>query len=165
MALKVRTIHLEDQEQLLAMARTMHGESPRYKGRSFSEEKARNIITMLTLRLGDSAGFLAETRGQIVGMIGGAVVEDFFGHDKYATDFVLYVLPEHRGGWAAPRLIRAFEEWARDSGATEICLGVSTGIHMEETVCLYERLGYKISSVTLIKPRDQNHVRPQDHSV
>ncbi len=156
MELKTRHIVLDDHPKLVEMARAMHAESPRYRDRSFAEEKARNIINMLTLGLGGSAGFVVEGDGKIIGMIGGAVVEDFFGYDKYVTDFVLYVDPAHRGGWAAPRLIRIFEKWAWENHAIEICLGVSTGIHMEDTVGLYERLGYKISSVTLIKSRKKN---------
>ena len=50
-----------------------------------------------------------------------------------------------------PRLVYAFEEWAKEQGASELSLGVSTGVQTEVTVRMYERMGYKMAAYGLIK--------------
>lgn len=135
------------------MARAMHEESPRYRGMTFSEKKAIAMIDNYASWFSTGGAFVAELDGQRIGMIAGAVTEHFFTEDKFATDFVVYVKPEHRGSSAAVRLIKAFEEWATEQGVKEICLGVSTEVDPERTVCLYERLGYRMSSYSLLKTK------------
>ena len=95
--------------------------------------------------------FVAIKNEQIVGFIAGVVVEQFLSHDTFACDIGVFVLPEFRGGSYFLRLVKTFENWAKEKGAQEIQLGVSTGVHPEQTVRMYERLGYKMSSYGLIK--------------
>lgn len=95
--------------------------------------------------------FVAIKKDQIVGFIAGVVVEQFLSLDLFACDIGVFVLPEFRGGSCFVRLVKTFENWAKEKGAQEIQLGVSTGVHPEQTVRMYERLGYKMSSYGLIK--------------
>lgn len=150
MALEIRTAELRDTGKLLEMAHAMHEESPRYRMRAFCEAKARGLIEHLITTGG---GFVAVLNGEIVGMVGGILFEYFFGQDKMCSDLVVYVVPEWRGSSIFVRLIKAFEAWAWGNGACEIVLGVSTGVGMDATVCVYERLGYKIAATSLIKPK------------
>jgi GNAT superfamily N-acetyltransferase len=145
------------------MARAMHAESPRYRHRNFSDVKVRGIIEYFIS--GPTGGaFVVEEDGVLTGMIGGVPVEDFFGTDKYASDLVIYVLPEKRGSSVLLRLVRVFEKWCFvDQGVAEVILGISTGIHAEATVRVYERLGYSLSSYGLIKTREQWECAPQGH--
>jgi hypothetical protein len=48
-------------------------------------------------------------------------------------------------------MIKLFEQRAKDLGAKEISLGISTEIHAERTANLYEKLGYKRSGISTIK--------------
>lgn len=144
----VRTAREDDIDTLLAMGRAMHEESPRYAGKVFVEAKARGLIGRL-LRTGGV--FVAELGGLTIGMAGTYCVEHIFGFEKFAGDFVLYVLPEYRGSSAAKRLVRAIEAWAKEQGATEVLLGISTGVETERTAKLYEHLGYRESGRSLIK--------------
>jgi GNAT superfamily N-acetyltransferase len=49
------------------------------------------------------------------------------------------------------RLIKAYEAWARDIGVMAISLGVSTGVHHDRTIALYEMMGFEEPSVALQK--------------
>lgn len=48
----------------------------------------------------------------------------FYSTDTAASLNLLYVLPAYRKGWAAVRLVKAFEEWARLNGAVRMTVGV-----------------------------------------
>lgn len=155
MAVSVRPVGKEDVEAIVAMGRAMHDESPEYRDMDFSEEKIRKLVNFMcgTLLVPNSSNsaLIAEDGGTIVGMMGGFVIEHFFGHDKVAHDYVLYVKPEHRRGTAAVRLIREFEKWARAQGVRAIVPAITTGMSTERTEGLYVRLGYEPNGVTLIK--------------
>lgn len=62
-----------------------------------------------------------------------------------ARDLLVWVAPEHRGGSTFIRMIRAMEAWARNVGITKLYLSQSTGIEVDKTVRLYEKLGYSVS--------------------
>lgn len=133
---------------LLVLAARMVSESPRYSKHGFAVHKAVELIN----RLVELGGLFVATDGDtIVGFFAGVVSEHFLSHDKCASDIGIYVLPEYRGTTAFPRLIYAFETWAQEQGANELVLGVSTGVHPELTVRMYERMGYTMASYGLIK--------------
>lgn len=62
-----------------------------------------------------------------------------------ARDLLVWVAPEHRGGSTFIRMIRAMEAWARNVGITKLYLSQSTGIEVDKTARLYEKLGYSVS--------------------
>lgn len=154
MALKIRPVEPRDLELVLPLAKAMRDESPRYQRRRWSEDKVRMLVEYFAS--GPHGGaFVADEDGQIVGMVAGGAAEDFFGPDMFGADLVLYVTPEKRGSSAAMRLVRAFETWCfANPAVTEITLGVSTGVHAEATVRMYEKLGYRLIGYTLVKQRE-----------
>lgn len=81
---------------------------------------------------------------QYIGGILGMITPQYFGDDLMARDLAIYLRPEHRGGIAVVRLIKAFEQWARDRGAKEIYLSQSTGVEVAMVEKLYQRLGYEV---------------------
>src|SRR5690606_41625804 len=106
----------------------MHAESPRYRTLTYDPVKVAGIALHLIY---DPAAQVqvAEQDGQLIGMLAGMVVQHFFGDDYYATDYVLFVRPEHRGSSAAPRLYRAREELLKEGGRVkELGLGISIDI-------------------------------------
>lgn len=155
MAVKIREAKHDDIPELVAMGRAMHEESPEYQRMDFSEEKvaklARYLCGTMLVPSRPGSALVAEDEGRIIGMMAGFVIEHFFGHDKIASEYVLYVKPEHRRGTAAVRLIRAFEKWALSQGVRAIMPGVTTGNKTERTQALYMHLGYEANGVTLIK--------------
>ena len=154
MAVEIRSARPEDADEVVAMGQAMHDEAPEYAARDFDPEKVRRLMlslcgTLLVPLTG--CVLIAEDGGKIIGMMGGFAVEHFFGHDKIASDYVLYVKPEHRRGTAAVRLIRTFEKWAVEQGAAAIHPGVTTGVANERVRDLYARLGYEPNGYTLVK--------------
>lgn len=80
---------------------------------------------------------------EVYGMIIGQIVPYFFCPDQFmAVDHVVYVHPDRRGSPAGVKLVRGFEKWAQEIGATEMSIGVSTGIHPEKTHGFYQKMGY-----------------------
>lgn len=155
MAVNVRHATAEDVGALVAMGKAMHEESPEHHRKDFSEEKTRrlaqSICGVLPAPAVPTCALVAEERGKIIGMMSGFVVEHFFGHDRVASDYVFYVRPEHRGGSAAVRLLRAFEAWALQFDPFEIMPGVTTGFQTEKTVGFYRKLGYEVNGATLVR--------------
>jgi len=79
----------------------------------------------------------------LIAFMVGMVSETFLNEERNAYEKALFVLPEHRGGSTAFRLVRNFEEWARGRGAVKIWLGQSVGQNQDSTLRFFERLGYQ----------------------
>lgn len=139
--MSIRNATQADMPELLKLGKAMHEES-RWSALPFAEEKVRDLLVGLTVV---PHGFLmvAEQGGQIIGVYAGWCGEHFFTHQKVASDFAVFVTPGKRGGLAAMQLIGAFIYWAKGQGAAIIQTGVSTGVLVEETTSLYERMGFE----------------------
>lgn len=118
----------------------MHLESA-YAFLPFEGEKIRQLLDSFMADTETQCGLVAEENNRLVAMFGGYLADYFFCHEKLACDLVLFVDEAYRGGSAAPRLLRAFRDWARQRGAREICLGTSTRINTARTGKFYERMG------------------------
>ena len=79
----------------------------------------------------------------LAGFMVGNISETFLNNERNAYEKGLFVLPSHRGGSIAIRLIRNFEAWAREQGASQIWMGQSVGQNMESTLHFFQRLGYE----------------------
>jgi GNAT superfamily N-acetyltransferase len=148
---KVRTATREDIPSILILSRMMQAESPRYRHLPFSDEKTRNLISML-IENEDGLVLVSEDDGDIVGLFGALAVQHIFSEGRYAMDFANYVRPDHRGGMVSLRFVHAYEDWARGRGIpdTEIMLGVSTEPEGTDRLTkLYTRIGYSLSATTL----------------
>jgi GNAT superfamily N-acetyltransferase len=90
---------------------------------------------------------------KIFAMYVGLISSYYFGKDLVANDLLLFVSQDRRGGIAAARLIKEFEDWAFANGAKEIRPASSTGVKTEETRQLYNALGYDTVGHTFVKRR------------
>ena len=144
----IRVATLDDIERIVEIGKVMHQESA-YKDLPFDAEKVSHLMAGLI----DGAGvvFVAERAGHIIGGFAGGISEFWFCTSLHAFDFGLFILPEHRGGSAAIRLLAAFEHWAKDSGAVWCDVGITTGVHLEQSTRLYEKLGYNQSGILFRK--------------
>lgn len=143
----------DDLPKLIEMGRAAYQESPRYRAFSFNEHKIRRFFNEVqnALLIQYACIYVAETKGEIIGMIICALNEPFFSYDKMVTDLLVYVQAEHRGSFAFVKLIRALERWAKKQGDLPIAIGVSSEIHAEKTVKLYQRLGYRLTGYLMVK--------------
>ena len=111
----------------------------------FDRSKTRKMLRyaiMMHRKDGPMRVWVAETQGEVVGVLIGQMDALFFSSDRYATDLVFYTHPSHRGHGL--NLVRRFLEWARnDKKVVDITLQISSGIEVERTQDLYERLGLK----------------------
>jgi GNAT superfamily N-acetyltransferase len=105
-------------------------------------EKLLSMPTVLSL--------VAESK-EIIGFICGSLNEQFFTKQKFASDMALYVEPEYRGSSAAFRLVKEFEKWAKEQGASHVWLGQSVGQNIDDTTKFYTRLGYTLAGVNTVK--------------
>lgn len=138
--MKLRLAHPGDTETLISLGRRMHEESW-YRDFDYDDAKVREFIG-LTLDNPAYLGLVLEREEQIVGFLWAAETEHFFGREKYACDIVFFIAPEHRGGMAAVRMVRAFEAWCRIRRVKEIHIGTSTGVATERTMKFYEKMGF-----------------------
>lgn len=145
----IRLATPSDIPQCLELARRMHSES-RYRRAPFNDAKVSRLLN-LALTDNNHVLLVAERDGVILGGILGFVVEDFFGDRVKAGEYVVFIAPEYRGGTTAFRLINQFEKWAKWMGAQEIDLGITTGVHTEQTAALYGKLGYDLTGVIMTK--------------
>lgn len=75
-----------------------------------------------------------------------------FKGDTLATDLLMYVEPDHRGGMIAARLVKKYIKWAKDLGVRYIQLGQSTGTGSIERVAkFYEGMGFKTVGFNTLK--------------
>lgn len=139
----VRPATEADLADLVALAGAMHQESPRFQRYPFLGYRLRAVMESV-LDMGPR-GFMvvAEQDGIVGGFVG--VAHDHFACDVLqASDIGLFISPEHRGGSTAARLVRAYLAWAKGIDA-EPTISVNTGVTVERTGQLLERLGAKNS--------------------
>lgn len=79
---------------------------------------------------------------QIKGFIILGIAEHYFSTQKNAQDYAVYVAPEKRGSSLFIRMMREAETWARVNGAENLVINHNTGIHTEDSVPLFNRLGF-----------------------
>jgi GNAT superfamily N-acetyltransferase len=139
--MKIREMTQGDLHYAVQLAADMHQESW-FRDFDFDAAKALSIWDRKVSQPDRWCLLVAEDDNKIVGIFAGITFEHFFGNQTASCDLILYVDPAHRGGSAAPRLIKAYEEWARSVGVVEIQIGVSTGVNTERTARLFEKLGF-----------------------
>lgn len=142
-----------DLDALIAMGRMLHDESPRYQDMAFSPAKLRRQFAHLkgTVLTEPGAVFIAEKAGETIGMAVCITAERWFSEEIFVTDLTLFLKSEHRGGIFGPLLVRAMERWAAEQGIYDLAFGVSTLIHADQTVAMYERMGYQLAGYTMVK--------------
>lgn len=127
---------------LLALGERMHGESPHFSRITFSAAKLRETLAAV---MGTPDGFLwiVEKDGQIAGVMVAIALQHWCSTDMVATELALFVEREHRGSLVGARLIKKYRAWAAEKGCKQVTAGVSTGVDVDKTTALYERLGFK----------------------
>lgn len=89
---------------------------------------------------------LYEIDGKVVGLIAGIVSAKYFCSGKSLQEIVWFVHPDHRT--VGVRLLRAFEQLARDEGCDDVML---THLEGNDLSGIYEKLGYKRVQTTYLK--------------
>jgi GNAT superfamily N-acetyltransferase len=141
----IRRATLDDFEEIFALIEQMVIES----SFSFAPPSRARIKALMEYKKG--AAFLAYKEDKCIGFVGAIIAPFFFSDYERATDVGFYILPEHRGGSAAFKLLRTIEDWAKENGAKEIFMGHSVGGKIEEMKSFYVHNGYKIGGFNSMK--------------
>lgn len=96
----------------------------------------------LTIVDEDGCFLVAFDGTQPVGFLWGSARALPWSKEKLAFDTILYVIPEKRKSSVGYRLMMAWEEWARQSNAVEVQISIASGIHEEQSVAFFKKLGY-----------------------
>ncbi len=145
-----RPFEPEDVDEVVALGILMHEES-NYKGFKLDPFTCKVLFYDICDKPDEYFGFLCKHDEKIIGFMAGYISEFYFGPQKIAVDFGLFVRQDRRGCMAGVNLIKKYEEWARKNGADEIQLGLTTGVSEQRTSELYEKLGYRTSGLVFKK--------------
>jgi len=134
----IRPAEVTDIPRLIELGRLLHAISS-YSVLRFVPEQVE--ATLRRLIAGEGVVFVAERDGIVVGGFAGAVAQHWFSDELVAFDYSLFVDPQARNGITAAKLVDAFIEWAKLRGARQVCMGITTGLHVERTARFYRALG------------------------
>ena len=96
--------------------------------------------------------FIAERDGKACAMLACAIMPVWFAPSiLMAHELAWWVDEDARGSSAAVRLVRAFEEFARESGARIIAMSQLHAVNGEQVGRMLTKLGYEPSEMTYIK--------------
>lgn len=143
----IRPANAFDIPALLDLGERMHDESPRFSRLRFSRARLHDTLRML---VDAPLGFVWVAEEDV--LIGGMVAmasPHWASDDLVATDLALFIDPTRRGSLAPVRLVNRYRWWASEIGAVITQVGVTTGVHTEQTATLLERLGLKRCGILL----------------
>lgn len=136
--------------EVLNRAREMHAESVLHRDMLFDEA---HLLQQFERAWHDSHLYfrICVKDDEVLGGFFGGIGPTFFSATLIAKDYAWFVKPSARGSCAAVALLADFEEWAQARGVRHIVIGQSTGVQMQATKMLYERLGYETIGVNTVK--------------
>ena len=92
---------------------------------------------------------LFDEAGEIQGMLGGLAYPEPYSAELLATEMFWFVRAEERGGGI--RLYRAFEQWAREMGCSQIRMVHLLDSMPERLEKVYRRWGFKAAEVHYVR--------------
>jgi GNAT superfamily N-acetyltransferase len=145
----VRRATVLDVDELVELGRSFVAYSAYGNMVSVSDD---DIVRGLCNALDNGVVFVAERNNRIVGGIVGLKNSLWFApHVKVATELAWWVRPEDRNTPAAVRLLRRFERWAAEQGATHVAMSDLVIDGDTPAGKLFEKLGYTLTERSHIK--------------
>lgn len=133
-----------DVDAVLALCRLAHAES-RYARLPFGMVRMR-MLGLNMLKSPKTSGILmAERDGELLGCLIATAARHIFSDALYASAALFYVKPEARASRAAVALLEAFAHWARERGAVEASIHITSGMRQDEIGRFLERQGFASS--------------------
>lgn len=144
MKLTVRTATLLDLLLLAPLAERYAEEAQKHENFPIDMEHLVGQAAAATLSE-DSCILICFKGKEPIGLLWGHCSSLPWSKSKLAYDTILYVTPETRKkSKAGYLLMKAWNEWAAESGASEVQISIASGIHEEETIRFYKRMGYSL---------------------
>lgn len=145
-ATKIRTATPDDVFDILILAKEFSKEAP--QSHKWNKEKTEQFI-LSALQNTNMTIFVIDVDGEIEGALVGILSELYMSYTVQATELAWFVSKDYRGKPASLKLIKAFEKWAKESGANQVGMGDIEGISSLEK--LYNRLGYERAETVYLK--------------
>jgi hypothetical protein len=144
--MKIRPMEIGDVDALITLARIYVQES-RFNGFPFDEVRVRaSLLHMINSPRSDHFSCVAHTSDKkITGALIGSIGSYFFCDRTVATSVFFFVDPAERGGFAALKLILAFRAWANNRQASELYIGIASGVLVERTGKFLQRIGMRFT--------------------
>lgn len=119
----------------------------------FAEKDPELLIEKWTeyMKLGFARSFGAYKNDRPVGLMLGIIMPDLFSKTSQALECAWQVIPEYRRTGVGVKLLKMFEQAAKDAGCARVVFGASTEWEHESMVRLYRRLGYEPISTAVAK--------------
>lgn len=120
---------------------SMHAESS-YNSYRFDPAKVKQTLEDI-INSDIGIPIVAERDGVLIGGMVGLLVSHYFGPDKVAIDYALFIAQEERRGRLGLKILKAWIEEAKSLGADQISIANSTGVEIDKVKALYEFVGFK----------------------
>lgn len=139
----IRFATLQDVPALVEGGSRMHALT-RFRDHPYNAEKVRNTFSDLIQRgQGKYVYLVAEdAESRIVGALIGVLEQQIFSDHLVASIMHYDVLPEARMGGYGVRLLKAFEQWAKNRKVVEINFGINSGGEYEVVGRFARKMGY-----------------------
>lgn len=150
--MKVRLATANDIQSVIAICQRFHDES-RFRRYPFNQDKVRQIAAQSIDTPLAACILLAEQgTGKVAGLLAGFVAELRFADARVAQDHGFYVLPEHRGGSAALKLLLAFRRWAENRQAVELNINQNVDIDQARFNRFMRHMGFACCGSNFVLP-------------
>ena len=143
---RIRTATPDDVFDILILAKEFSKEAP--SSHKWNKDKTEQFLVS-ALQNTNMEIFVIDVGGEIEGALVGLLSELYMSHTVQATELAWFVSKDYRGKPASIRLMKAFEKWAKESGANQVGMGDIEGISSLEN--LYNRLGYERAETVYLK--------------
>jgi GNAT superfamily N-acetyltransferase len=143
---KIRTATPDDVFDILILAKEFSKEAP--SSHKWNKDKTEQFLVS-SLSNTNMEIFVIDVGGEIEGALVGLLSELYMSHTVQATELAWFVSKDYRGKPASIRLMKAFEKWAKESGANQVGMGDIEGISSLKN--LYNRLGYERAETVYLK--------------
>ncbi len=120
--------------------------------RSVINASLENIVVSLRAVMQHGAIFVADIDGAVRGFIAATLHPAWFSPDtKIAMEMAWWMDEQYRNGTAGVRLVQAYEKWARESGASFVCMSDLIVNGEAPLSGLLPRMGYRLTERTHMK--------------
>lgn len=130
-----------DLDEIVALSRRFHAESPHHRVMAFSADKVRALVDAARKDPDWLVVMVVSDDGPIIGMALMYALPAYFSDDLEVQDLAFYVAPEKRGTRAAKLMIDMIYPWFVGTGARALTIGINTGINHDQAARFFARFG------------------------
>lgn len=148
----IRFADPKDIPALVELGSRMHAMT-RFRSQPYNAQKVAQAFADLMNKGLTKYVFLVaqDSQGKVVGGLIGLVEQQIFS-DAWTASVMHYdVLPEARMGGYAVRLLKAFEQWAKNRNVIEITVGVNSGADTDTVGRFIAKMGYEKVGENFVK--------------